>query len=157
MCACIFFVRELKVKIPPLPLLPIGTMEEWSLPVLLTSLSQMLPAVWDVLTGSLEAALQLLFTLAWTRRQTYRDVQNKHSDTAKTKHNTSLWRPLQSTDLGFLEKKTTAELFTWTELRPSRLSHLTDASVVPTSPSLEEHATPGNQEMMLKKKLSQKN
>lgn len=43
-------------------------MEEWSLSILFTSLTQMLLTVWDVLTGSLEATLQLLFTLTRTQR-----------------------------------------------------------------------------------------
>lgn len=43
-------------------------------------------------------------------------------------------------------KKKNKKLFTWTVVRPSRLSHLTDASAIPTSPSLKEHATPRNRE-----------
>lgn len=118
-----------KKKTVSLPLFPIGIMEEWSLSVLPTSLSQMLLTICDVLTGSLEATLQLLLTLT----KTHTEVQMQHYDSSVH----SFW---------FLLLKKRKKAFTWTVLRPSRLSHLTDASAVSTSPSLKEHATPRNRE-----------
>lgn len=133
----------------PLPLFRLGMMEEWSLAALLTSLSEMLLTVWNVWTGSLEATLQL-FTLTHKQRRIHTEKCHLKTDYIYNDHirlNTKpLYDDLTMHCFRFLQrkKKNPAELLTWTELHPSRLSHSADASAVPTSPSLEEHATPKN-------------